>query len=80
MPHEEQPHSLNPSRWIGRPCSFDYPAGDAAAKRLVGTVEKAEWAGYTQRGHLPDFTLSVRGKSGALVKVSMVESYAVFTE
>jgi hypothetical protein len=80
MPHEDQSHSLNPTRWLGRSVSFDYPAGDAAATRLVGTVEKAEWAGYTQRGHLPDFTLYIRGKSGALLKVSMVESYATFTD
>jgi hypothetical protein len=80
MPDENQPHPFNPSRWVGRPCSFDHSVGGAAASRLVGTVEKAEWAGYTDRGHIPDWTLTIRGKSGAVVKVSLVEARVSFPE
>jgi hypothetical protein len=81
MPNDNliDPHP-NHSRFVGRPISFDHPAGDPARKRLVGTVEAQQFAGYKARGAIPDYTLTVRGKSGKTLTISLVESYATFPD
>lgn len=77
--HQRDPHPTGPSRFKGRRISFDHNVNGRVA-RLVGVVEQAEFNGYTQRGKIPDYTLTVRGQSGAVVKVSLVESYASFPD
>lgn len=78
--NETDPHPAGSSRFVGRSCSFDYTAPGAPARRLVGLVERAVYVGRTARGALPDYTLTLRGSSGRLIEVSLVESYAVFQE
>ncbi len=68
-----QPHDGR--KWIGLPVAFDHEG-----KRLVGTVTDVRWTGYTVRGAIPDWELTVRGKSGAVLKVSVVEQHAKFNE
>lgn len=86
--HEQPAHLLepgadphpNPTRFVARAVSFDHAAGGAPVARLVGIVEAQRFAGYTARGHIPDYHLDVRGKSGATLTISLVESYATFPE
>lgn len=59
------------SKWVGLGVAFDHNG-----KRLVGVVTAVAWAGFTERGVIPDYTLTIRGKSGALLTVSLVETHA----
>lgn len=69
------PHPAGPSRFVGRVVSFTHDG-----KRLLGTIEAASFIGYTQRGAIPDYRLTVRGKTGRSVEVSHVESMANFPD
>lgn len=81
MPNEHQDPHDNPSRFVGQRISFDGPAGSpVAGKRLAGVVEAQSYAGRTARGAIPDYTLIVRGSTGRRLTVSLVESYAIFSE
>ena len=51
----------------------------ADRKRLVGIIEAQRFIGFTQRGNIPDYQLTIRGASGALITTSLVESYASVT-
>jgi len=75
---DEDPHPSGPSRWVGRHCSFDYADGGTPPRRLVGCVEAAVYAGRTARGAIPDATLTIRGRSGKAVTVSLVEAHVTF--
>jgi hypothetical protein len=83
MSHEQptkqltDPHPTK-DRFIGRTVSFDYLFG-GTVRRLVGTVEKQTFIGYTEHGHIPDYHLIVRGNSGKAVTISLVENYTLFT-
>jgi hypothetical protein len=79
MAHEDttDPHPAGPSRFLGRTCSFDY---GSPPQRLFGMVESAHYIGRTARGAIPDYSLSLRGASGRLVEVTLVESRAVFSD
>lgn len=77
MSHADtDPHPAGPARFLGRTCSFDH-ANDPA-KRLVGIVADARYVGRTTRGNIPDYLLTIRGASGALLEVSLVERRASF--
>lgn len=81
MPNEKPACHDHPRQFVGRRISFDGPVGTPlAGRRLVGVVERAEYAGRTARGDIPDYTLTVRGASGSLLTVSLVESYATFPD
>jgi hypothetical protein len=73
------PHPDGPTRFLGRTVSFDDPAAGATSRRLVGVVDAARYIGRTSRGSIPDYRLTVRGKSGRQVEVSLVESRASIT-
>ena len=83
MSHEQpikqliDPHPTK-DRFVGRTVSFDYLVG-GTIRRLVGTVEKQTFIGYTEQGHIPDYNLIVRGNSGKAVTISLVENYTLFT-
>jgi hypothetical protein len=80
-PHAEpDPHPAGASRFLHRACAFDDPTGGVPPRRLVGVVEEARYVGRTARGQIPDYRCTVRGRSGALLEVSMVESYMTFPE
>lgn len=69
------------ARWIGQRCSFEGElGGPMAGKTLVGIVESATCIGKTGRGDIPNFKLTVRGYSGKLLEVNMVEQYAQFPD
>lgn len=77
--NEDDPHP-NHSRFVGRPVSFNHPIGQPDAHRLVGMVEAQRYVGRTVRGGIPDYELEIRGRSGKVIRVSLVESYATFPE
>lgn len=72
-----------PGKYVGLIAAF-YPSPGAVkncmelngAKRHVGAVVGTKPNGTTQRGAIPDTLLTIRGKSGRTVTVSLVESYA----
>lgn len=68
-----EPDPLPPDRFIGDTCSFDHEG-----KRLVGKVESKVWVGYTSRGHIPNYHLTVRGQSGKTMVVDMWATRAIF--
>jgi hypothetical protein len=74
--HEGDPHPDGPRRFIGRSVSFDDPSRGTPARRLVGIVEQATYVGRTARGAIPDYSLTIRGRSGKAVTVSLVEQRA----
>lgn len=59
--------------FVGSTVAFDH-----AGKRLVGVVEAKRWVGYTQRGHIPNYELTVRGASGKAMTVDMHAQYVTF--
>jgi len=71
-----------PSKYVGQIAAF-YPKPGAVigcvpvagSVRHVGAVVGAKPNGITKRGAIPDTLLTIRGKSGRTVTVSMVESY-----
>lgn len=71
---DADPHH-NAARFVGKVAAFDH-----AGRRLVGLVEAQRYVGRTPRGEIPNYELSVRGTSGSLLKVNMVESYTIFRE
>ncbi len=74
MPNEI--HDPPPARsFVGRTVSFDL-----GGRRVVGRVEAQVYVGLTARGAIPDYSLSVRGSSGRLETVSLVESYAIIQD
>lgn len=74
------PHPAGPSRFLRRRCAFDAVLG-GTTRRLVGIVEDCQYIGRTESGSIPDYRLSVRGSSGALIEgVSLVESRASFQD
>jgi hypothetical protein len=81
MSHEDtDPHPAGPRRFVGRSVSFDYSPDGSPPRRLCGMVANAVFVGRTVRGQLPDYSLTIAGKSGKSVTVSLVESYASFSE
>jgi hypothetical protein len=75
----EDPHPAGAQRFIGRAVSFDHPVGEPAPKRLCGVVESARYIGRTARGQIPDYEIVIRGKSGAALTTSLVESKSSLT-
>lgn len=73
MTHE----SKQAAKWIGKRCSFNSElGGPMAGKVLVGIVDAAKYIGKTERGRIPNYSLSVRGQSGKTLEVNLVEQYA----
>lgn len=60
-------------RFLHRRVTFDYKG-----KRLSGIVIAQRYTGPTERGQIPDYELQVQGSSGAVLTISLVESYATF--
>ncbi len=70
----------SPRDWsylIGKTCSFDGPDGKT---RLVGVIRAAVDAGFTTRGNIPDAVVDIRGSSGKVMTVSLVESHLQLNE
>jgi|GEM_PF-3232830 len=73
------------SKGVGRICSF-YPDPNMVkqcvvqpgAQRLTGVVTECVKAPPPKGWKRPDFTLTVRGKSGRTVTISLIENYAQF--
>lgn len=82
MPNEDRdPYHDQPRRFVGKRISFNgAPGTPVAGKRLVGVVEAQRYAGRTARGAIPDYLITVRGSSGGVLEVSLVESYATITD
>lgn len=76
--NDTDPFAHDPRRWVGRECTFDLPLSDDSTRRATGTVIAQKWAGRTKRGAIPDYTLTIEGRSGTRVNVSMVESHCSF--
>lgn len=66
---------LTADNLVGRSCSFQY-----GGKTLVGVITEAKPAEPFGKGKIPDFTVTVRGKSGQTVTVSFVETYMSLSE
>jgi hypothetical protein len=64
-----------PRQFVGKRCSFNH-----GGKRLVGIVQKQAYIGRTERGRIPNYRLEVRGISGAVLEVDLVETYATITD
>lgn len=75
---DEDPFKHDPRRWVGRNVTFDLPLNDDSTRRASGTVISQTWAGRTQRGAIPDYSLVIEGRSGKRVIISLVESHAIF--
>jgi len=56
---------------VGRPIGFEHKG-----VRLSGVITSATPAPNTMVGNIPDFTLTIRGKSGATITTSLVNSYS----
>jgi len=62
---------MNATELVNKRIGFDYKG-----KRLSGVITKAVKAPNTTVGNIPDHTLTIRGKSGKLLEVSLVNSYS----
>lgn len=71
-----------PSKYVGQIAAF-YPKPGAVigcvpvagSIRHVGAVVAVAPTGPTKRGAIPDFAVTIRGRSGRTATVSMVENY-----
>ena len=73
MSAEQDPHPAGPGRFVGLTCTFQLEGAMRS-----GVVKAAKYAGRTARGAIPDYTLTIQGRSGRVVEVSLVETYAQF--
>ena len=62
---------MTASQIIGKPVSFDHEG-----KRLSGIITDAVKAPNTTVGNIPDFTVTIRGRSGKTITTSFVEAYS----
>lgn len=80
-PNETQkdtdPHPGGPARFIGRTVTFTH---GNPPRRVSGIVEASCYVGRTQRGAIPDYQITIRGRSGKTLTISLVESHATFPE
>jgi len=71
------PYANQPQRFIGCTVRF-LPVGQCHGAGLVGIVTAQRFNGRTIKGDLPDYELSVRGNSGKVITISLVENRASF--
>lgn len=67
-----------PSKYVARMASFNDPANPK--RRLFGHVETAAYIGRIARGAIPDYQLNIRGASGKILMVSLVENQVSFKD
>lgn len=58
---------------VGKWWVFDHPQ----AGKVAGLCTSAKFSGYSEPGKIPDFLLSLRGRSGREAEVSLVDSKAM---
>ena len=68
---EGDPHADRPTQFIGQTARFIHQG-----RTLSGTVIAQEYNGRRGPSKLPDYNLTIRGASGAMMTVSMFETYA----
>ena len=71
------PYASEPNRWIGKTARF-LPIGKAHGPQMVGIVTGQKWAGRDNKGAIPDYALEIRGSSGKVITVSLVENRVTF--
>ena len=71
------PYASEPTRFIGRTARF-LPVGQCHGVQKVGIVTAQRFTGRTTKGNLPDYELSVRGQSGKVITISLVENRVSF--
>lgn len=71
------PYASEPKKWVGKTARF-LPTGKAHGTQMVGIVTAQKWVGRTVKGCIPDYELSVRGQSGKVIQISMVENRVTF--
>lgn len=71
------PYADQPAKWVGLTCRF-LPVGQIHGINKVGIVIAQRFIGRTARGDIPDYALDVRGNSGKVVTISLVENRASF--
>lgn len=73
-----------PSKYVGKICAFYPKPGQVkkclpvpgAVPRVIGAVIASNPTTNAQPGDIPNHILTVRGRSGRIAEVSMVEQYA----
>jgi hypothetical protein len=75
--------SHDPAKFVGKVCAFYAKPGMvqrgipvAGATRHIGAVIAAKPLPPAQPGDIPNFNLTVRGRSGRVAEVSMVDQHA----
>ena len=71
QPVEPPPLPPGPERFLNRTVEFDLKGA-----RAQGVVIAARANGVRGKGAIPDFILTVRGKSGRVIDVSVYDTYA----
>lgn len=77
MPDSIDPYASEPKRFVGRTVRF-LPVGQCHGVQKVGIVTAQRFTGRTAKGNLPDYALDVRGSSGKVITISLVENRASF--
>jgi hypothetical protein len=70
----EDPYANQPKKWIGCTAQFLHQG-----QSLVGIVTAQRFTGRTIKGNIPDYALTIRGKSGKTLEISLVENKATLT-
>lgn len=70
----EDPYADQPKKWIGCTAQFIHNK-----QNLVGIVIAQRFTGRTVKGNIPDWSLTIRGKSGNTLEISLVENKATLT-
>lgn len=78
MPDAAPDHQARALTFIGKRVEFDAPPPAKKGLRFTGSVTAARFSGLTTKGQIPDFELTIQGKTGRTVVISMVETYASF--
>lgn len=60
----KEPH---PRNWVGKCCSFDLRRKGGVTTRESGQITAQRWLGFTVRGRIPEYEVTIVGASGRSV-------------
>jgi hypothetical protein len=62
-------------RFTGQFVTFDLRRKSGAVTREKGEVTGQKWLGFTVRGLIPEYEVTIRGTSGTLVSARITEDF-----
>ena len=66
-----------PKKFVGMVVEFDLHREGGKVTRERGEVIEQRWLGVTQRGHVPEYEVTVRGRTGRAAKARVSRDHVM---